>query len=196
MSRARLDCYGAKWLHTIADWGRITYVVQPSHHRFLRKKRKVGRIGYVRFYVTHHIYSAAMSTPPRIAGLDHVVLTVASIPRTIAFYEQALGFKSVEFKPGRYALHFGRQKINLHEVGTVVDPNVRHATPGSADVCFLTATPLGDVIAHLSQVGVNIVQGPVNATGACARLRSVYFYDPDENLIEVANEADDGDANA
>jgi catechol 2,3-dioxygenase-like lactoylglutathione lyase family enzyme len=133
----------------------------------------------------------AMSTPPLITGLDHVVLTVASIPRTIAFYEQTLGFLAHEFKHGRYALHFGRQKINLHEVGTVVDANVRHATPGSADLCFLTEVHLDDVMAHLTEVGVDVVQGPVNATGACARLRSIYFYDPDENLIEVANEVAD-----
>ncbi|MDA8447410.1 VOC family protein [Paracidovorax valerianellae] len=129
-----------------------------------------------------------MSKPPLIIGLDHVVLTVASAPRTIAFYEQALGFAAREFKPGRHSLHFGRQKINLHEVGTVVDPNVRHATPGSADLCFLTSAPLDDVMAHLAEMGVSIVQGPVNATGANARLSSIYFYDPDENLIEVANE--------
>jgi catechol 2,3-dioxygenase-like lactoylglutathione lyase family enzyme len=133
-----------------------------------------------------------MSTPPIITGLDHVVLTVVSIPRAIAFYQRALGFEPREFKPGRHALHFGQQKINLHEVGTVVDPNVRHATPGSADLCFLTDAPLDGVISHLAKVGVSIVQGPVNATGACAQLRSIYFYDPDENLIEVANAVDDG----
>ena len=93
-----------------------------------------------------------------------------------------------EFKPQRYALHFGVQKINLHEVGTVVDPNVRHATAGSGDLCFLTQMPLDDVIAHLHSEGVPIVQGPVGATGARHRLRSVYIYDPDENLIEIANE--------
>lgn len=133
-----------------------------------------------------------MSKPPLITGLDHVVLTVESIPRTIAFYERTLGFEPREFKPGRYALHFGRHKINLHEVGTVVDPNVRHATPGSADLCFLTSARLDDVIVHLAKIGVTVVQGPVNATGASARLRSIYFYDPDENLIEVANEVQDG----
>ncbi len=123
-----------------------------------------------------------------VQSLDHVVLTVASIANTIAFYERVLGMTAREFKPGRYALHFGAQKINLHEVGTVVDPNVRHATAGSGDLCFLTQTPLEDVMAHLQAEGVAIVQGPVGATGACHRLRSVYVYDPDENLIEIANE--------
>lgn len=127
-----------------------------------------------------------------VDALDHLVLTVQSIPRSIAFYERVLGMEAREFKPGRYALHFGRQKINLHEVGHVVDPNVKHATPGSADVCFLTRMPLAEVIAHLQREQVAIVQGPVRATGAQATLQSLYFYDPDENLIEVANEVQAG----
>ena len=96
--------------------------------------------------------------------------------------------QAVEFKPGRFALHFGSQKINLHEVGNVVDPNVRHATPGSADICLRTLLPLGQAILHLQAMNVAIVQGPVKATGARSELCSVYFYDPDENLIEVCNE--------
>jgi catechol 2,3-dioxygenase-like lactoylglutathione lyase family enzyme len=126
--------------------------------------------------------------PITVQSLDHVVLTVASIPRTIAFYERVLGMEAREFKPGRHALHFDTQKINLHEVGTVVDPNVRHAMPGSGDLCFLTPTPIGDVLAHLQAHGIAVVQGPVGATGACRRLRSVYIHDPDENLVEIANE--------
>jgi catechol 2,3-dioxygenase-like lactoylglutathione lyase family enzyme len=126
--------------------------------------------------------------PIVLDSLDHVVLTVANIDKTIAFYERVLGMTAREFKPQRHALHFGAQKINLHEVGTVVDPNVRHATAGSGDLCFLTQMPLDDVIAHLQAEGVPIVQGPVGATGARHRLRSVYIYDPDENLIEIANE--------
>lgn len=131
------------------------------------------------------------TTTSLVDALDHLVLTVHSIPRSIAFYERVLGMEAQEFKPGRYALHFGRQKINLHEVGHVVDPNVKHATPGSADVCFLTRMPLAEVIAHLQREQVAIVQGPVRATGAQATLQSLYFYDPDENLIEVANEVTD-----
>ncbi|WP_313333704.1 VOC family protein [Comamonas sp.] len=133
-----------------------------------------------------------MPITPLVDALDHLVLTVQSIPRSIAFYARVLGMEAREFKPGRYALHFGRQKINLHEVGHVVDPNVKHATPGSADVCFLTRMPLAEVIAHLQREQVAIVQGPVRATGAQATLQSLYFYDPDENLIEVANEVQAG----
>lgn len=138
-------------------------------------------------------HDTPLSTPQaanllQVSAIDHIVLTVSSIARSIKFYESVLGMKSVEFKKGRFALHFGQQKINLHELGNVVDPNVRHATPGSADVCFRTGMPLNEAMVHLQMQGVELVQGPVRATGARALLRSVYFYDPDENLIEVSNE--------
>ena len=126
--------------------------------------------------------------PIVLDSLHHLVLTVASIEKTSAFYQGVLGMTAREFKPGLYALHFGAQKINLHEAGTVVDINVRHAAAGSGDLCFLTKMPLEEVMAHLQAEGVAIVQGPVGATGACQKLRSVDIYDPDENLIEIANE--------
>ena len=126
-----------------------------------------------------------------IDALDHLVLTVADIDRTIAFYERTLGMVAQRFTSGgveRLALAFGRQKFNLHQSGRVVDPNVRHATPGSADLCLLASTPIDAVVEHLRSVGVTIIEGPVRRTGARRPLRSVYFYDPDENLIEVSNE--------
>lgn len=126
-----------------------------------------------------------------IRGLDHLVLTVASIERTVEFYGRVLGMEARRFVSGgtsRVALHFGGQKLNLHEVGKVVDPNVRHAAAGSADLCLLTDTPIDEVIGHLDGCGVPAIAGPVERTGARRRLRSVYFHDPDENLVEVANE--------
>ena len=128
------------------------------------------------------------SMPIAIRSLDHVVLTVTSIERTTAFYSRVLGMEVRTFGQGRVALHFGRQKINLHEVGRVLDANVRHATPGSADFCLLTDTPIEEVLAHLRACGVHVIEGPVSRTGAVHGLRSVYFYDPDENLVEVAHE--------
>ena len=144
--------------------------------------------------MTHHtlLPTTQAASLLLVSAIDHIVLTVRSIARSINFYESVLGMKSVEFKPGRFALHFGQQKINLHELGNVVDPNVRHATPGSADVCFRTEMPLDDAIVHLRAQGVALVQGPVKASGARGPLRSVYFYDPDENLIEVSNELGPG----
>ena len=53
----------------------------------------------------------------KIARLDHLVLTVASIEATCDFYSRILGMEVVTFKQGRKALTFGSQKINLHQAG-------------------------------------------------------------------------------
>ncbi len=126
----------------------------------------------------------------RIASLDHLVLTVADIARTLSFYSRVLGMQPQRFMSGgveRHALAFGSQKFNLHQSDHVLDPNVRHATPGSADLCLLTETPIADVAAHLAACEVPVILGPVRRTGAVHPLLSVYFYDPDDNLIEVSN---------
>jgi len=124
-----------------------------------------------------------------IDRLDHLVLTVASIERTCAFYASVLGMEVVTFGAGRTALKFGRQKINLHQAGSEVDPKAARPTPGSGDLCFVAVTPLEQVIAHLGACGIAIELGPVPRAGAIGEMRSVYFRDPDRNLIEVSNYA-------
>jgi catechol 2,3-dioxygenase-like lactoylglutathione lyase family enzyme len=122
----------------------------------------------------------------QIDRLDHLVLTVASIDETCEFYTRVLGMSVSRFGEGRTALKFGRQKINLHEVGKEFVPRAAHATAGSGDLCLVSASPLNDVIRHLEECGVKIIEGPVAKTGATGPIRSVYFRDPDENLIEVS----------
>ncbi len=122
-----------------------------------------------------------------IDRLDHLVLTVRDMAATCRFYERVLGMERRTFGEGRTALHFGRQKLNLHDAANPIDPNVRHATPGSADLCFISTTPMDDIVAHLQAEGVSIITGPGERSGATGRLLSVYVYDPDENLIEIAN---------
>jgi len=129
----------------------------------------------------------------QVNRLDHLVLTVADINRTSEFYERALGMKPMN-KNGRWSLHFGLQKINLHAFGHEFEPKAEHPTPGSADLCFLTEIPLSEVIEHLQKSNVNIIEGPVRRTGAQGPLLSVYFRDPDLNLIEVANQLSDEDS--
>ncbi len=123
----------------------------------------------------------------KVDHLDHLVLTVESIPATCEFYARVLGMEVVTFGGNRQALAFGAQKINLHEAGKEWEPKAQRPTPGSADLCFITHTPLADVIEHLRQCGVEIVEGPVKRTGATGQMVSVYFRDPDLNLIEVSN---------
>jgi catechol 2,3-dioxygenase-like lactoylglutathione lyase family enzyme len=122
-----------------------------------------------------------------IDRIDHVVMTVASVEATCAFYERVLGMSSVTFAGSRRALTFGRQKINLHEAGREFEPKAALAAPGTLDICLITTTPLADVVAHLARCNVTIIEGPVQKTGATGPLCSVYFRDPDRNLIEVSN---------
>jgi catechol 2,3-dioxygenase-like lactoylglutathione lyase family enzyme len=123
----------------------------------------------------------------KIDSIDHLVLTVKNIETTIAFYVRVLGMKEVTFAGGRKALSFGSQKFNLHEVGKEFDPKAARPTSGSADLCLLTSVAMDQVIQHLRDCGVPILEGPVRRTGATGALLSVYFRDPDLNLIEVSN---------
>jgi catechol 2,3-dioxygenase-like lactoylglutathione lyase family enzyme len=121
-----------------------------------------------------------------IDRIDHVVMTVRDIDATCDFYTRVLGMRVVTFAGGRKALAFGRQKINLHLAGREFEPKAAHPTPGSVDLCLIATGALDDVVAHLAACGVSIIEGPVAKTGAIGPLRSVYFRDPDANLIEVS----------
>jgi len=123
----------------------------------------------------------------KISHLDHLVLTVASIENTCNFYQNVLGFKVITFKGDRKALQFGNQKINLHQQGHEFEPKALQPTPGSADLCFISDTPISEVVAHLNQLNIQIEEGPVERTGAVHPILSVYIRDPDQNLIEISN---------
>ena len=126
----------------------------------------------------------------RVRALDHLVLTVASIPESVRFYTSVLGMRGSQFKAAdgstRWALKFGQQKINLHQVGREFEPKAVHATAGSADLCLLTDAPIADWIGHLTVHGLKIEDGPVARSGATGPIVSIYIRDPDENLIEIS----------
>ena len=121
----------------------------------------------------------------RIAGLDHLVLTVADAEATVAFYAR-LGMRSEVFGEGRLALRFGGHKINLHRAGSEIAPHARRPTPGSGDFCLLVEGELADVERELVATGIPIELGPVERTGAQGPIRSLYLRDPDGNLVELA----------
>ena len=123
----------------------------------------------------------------RIARIDHFVLTVASIEATCAFYRDVLGMEVVTFAGGRRALSFGAQKLNLHAVGREFEPKAARPTAGSGDLCLIADPPQDEVIAELKARDITIEEGPVSRTGATGPIRSVYFRDPDDNLVEIAN---------
>ncbi|MEL7088982.1 MAG: VOC family protein [Planctomycetota bacterium] len=128
---------------------------------------------------------------PAVSSLDHLVLTVKDPEATVAFYTRVIGMEAVVFHPSdgstRHALTFGSQKINLHTAAAPFDPKAAHPMPGSADLCFLSDTPLEDWEDHFAEHGVAVEDGPVERTGATGPIRSLYIRDPDRNLIEISN---------
>ncbi|BBF76584.1 VOC family protein [Acinetobacter ursingii] len=123
----------------------------------------------------------------RISHLDHLVLTVAEIEATCNFYQHVLNFEVIEFGENRKALKFGSQKINLHQTGHEFEPKAAFPTQGSADLCFISETPIEHIIQQLKQLHIDIEQGPIQRTGAMGAILSVYIRDPDHNLIEISN---------
>lgn len=122
-----------------------------------------------------------------VRGIDHFVLTCADVDATIEFYTRVLGMTAETFAGGRQALSFGNQKINLHQKGAEFEPRARVATAGSGDFCLLSDVPVAEIAGHLAAEGVAVIEGPVAKTGAAGPLLSIYFRDPDGNLVEVSN---------
>ena len=125
---------------------------------------------------------------PKIESLDHLVLTVADMASTIEFYTRVLGCTEVSYGAGRKSLRFGNQKINVHPRRNDIKLVAATPTPGSADLCFLSSTPVADWRAHVVRHGVAIEAEPSERVGATGTILSIYFRDPDQNLIEVSNQ--------
>jgi catechol 2,3-dioxygenase-like lactoylglutathione lyase family enzyme len=123
----------------------------------------------------------------RIDRLDHLVLTVTDIDASVAFYTRVLGMQAVTYSGDCTALRYSHGKINLHQAGQELEPKAHHPTPGSADLCFITAQPIGSVVADLERAGVDIEDGPITRNGATGPILSIYLRDPDQNLIEISN---------
>jgi catechol 2,3-dioxygenase-like lactoylglutathione lyase family enzyme len=121
-----------------------------------------------------------------IDRIDHFVLTVQSLEATCASYERALGFERVSTPGKPTALKFGAQKINVHEVGHFFEPKPARPTLGAADFRLVTKRPLKDVLTHIESCGIDVELGPVAREGAQGPMTSIYFRDPDGNLIEVS----------
>lgn len=124
-----------------------------------------------------------------LSGIDHLVLTTGDVDKCIEFYTRVLGMRRIEFGSGRLALQIGEQKINLHAVDALIAPRATNPTPGSLDLCFLSARPLHEVLEQLRANGIEIVEGPVARNGAQFPLLSIYIRDPDGNLIEISERA-------
>lgn len=85
----------------------------------------------------------------KINSIDHLVIYVHDPDETIAFHSRVLGMNAVTFANKRRNLVLGAQKINLHKFGERIYPQAQSPKPGSADLCFVTETPMSQVVAHL-----------------------------------------------
>ncbi len=128
-----------------------------------------------------------MNQPPpfSLTRLDHIVLCVADVATTREYYERVLGMELREERPGKWSLHFGDHKISLQDASTAPDI-AKDTVPGSGNFCILTDVPIEDVVAHLRKEGVDIRIGPAEREGAIGKIMSVYFNDPDGNLVEIS----------
>jgi catechol 2,3-dioxygenase-like lactoylglutathione lyase family enzyme len=122
----------------------------------------------------------------QVTGFDHIVLCVADVDRTVDFYEKVLGMQPREERPGKWSLHFGAHKISLQNASTPPQ-NARNTVPGSGNFCLLTDDPVVAFAQTLRGQGIDVVDGPDEREGATGRILSVYFRDPDGNLVEVSN---------
>ena len=130
----------------------------------------------------------------KLEKIDHVVITVKDLNKTIDFYTNILGMKLEKFSSSlknnqiRYAVSFGFQKINIHEEKKPLKPNALNPSSGSMDICFISQNKINDWMNHLEKKGVNIEFGPEQKTGASGPILSIYIRDPDFNLIEISNQ--------
>ena len=130
----------------------------------------------------------------KLEKIDHVVITVKDLKKTIDFYTNILGMKLEKFSSSldnnqiRYAVSFGSQKINIHEEKKPIKPNALNPSSGSMDICFISKNKINDWVHHLVKKGINIEIGPERKTGALGPILSIYIRDPDFNLIEISNQ--------
>ena len=122
----------------------------------------------------------------RLTGFDHIVLCVRDLEATIGFYRDLLGMEPREERPGKWSLHFGANKISLQDA--IANPDIaRDTVPGTGNFCVLTDEPVERFAEVLRDRGIEITAGPGERDGATGRIFSVYFRDPDGNLVEVSN---------
>ena len=130
----------------------------------------------------------------KLEKIDHVVITVKNLNKTIDFYTNILGMKLEQFSSSldnnqsRYAVNFGSQKINIHEEIKPIKPNALNPSSGSMDICFISKNKINDWVHHLVKKGINVEIGPERKTGALGPILSIYVRDPDFNLIEISNQ--------
>jgi catechol 2,3-dioxygenase-like lactoylglutathione lyase family enzyme len=135
------------------------------------------------------------AVPVRVTALDHFVLRVQDLERSLAFYHGALGLEVhflEEFRAGRrpfVSVRAGEQLLDLVPDPTFA-PAKRDEHPGFLHFCVRIAGRLEDALAALEERGVTLLERtPVLRMGATGMGRSVYVHDPDGYVVELKEES-------
>lgn len=127
----------------------------------------------------------------RALGFDHLVLVARDVLATVVFYSAVLGAEVQQLEAWRSGhaeypiLHFGNWKINVHARAGDYDPVASERVPGSLDFCLSWPATIEEAVHHLKSLNVAIEFGPAGQAGARGEGTSVYFRDPDGNLLEL-----------
>ncbi|MGH8014496.1 MAG: VOC family protein [Candidatus Binataceae bacterium] len=127
---------------------------------------------------------------------DHVAMPVGDIERAVEFYQRVLGAKTLGLEKWRagkalvVSVSFGRQKFNLHPPDNTITLKAAHPMIGGGDYCFVWPGTIATAVEHLKRHKIAIIEGPVMRLGGRGKGTSVYFRDPDGNLLELISYAE------
>ncbi len=128
--------------------------------------------------------------PPPLAELDHIALVVASPDEAVDFYLRALGVSSDAYTSTdgriRRAIRIGGIKINFVEEGSRFPPGLHAPVRGAGHFCVMTNVPLSEWAAHLRSEDIRLEAENLPRIGLRGPMTSLFFRDPDRNLVEIA----------
>jgi catechol 2,3-dioxygenase-like lactoylglutathione lyase family enzyme len=133
----------------------------------------------------------ALETRQMEIEIDHVAMPVSDIERSVEFYGRVLGAQPIDLEKWRagkwpiVSISFGRQKFNLHPAANDFTLKAAHPAVGGGDYCFVWEGTPESAIEHLKRQQIQIIEGPVTRIGGRGKGVSVYFRDPDGNLLEL-----------
>lgn len=121
----------------------------------------------------------------KLKNIDHMVITTANLEECLHFYVDILGMDH-QVSDGQHTLKFGNEKINIHTYVGEFTPYAKQAQVGCSDFCLIAEGDIHEIKRNLENAGCTIIEGVVEQSGALGPMDSVYMYDPDGSLVEIA----------
>ncbi|MEZ2454211.1 VOC family protein, partial [Raoultella planticola] len=123
--------------------------------------------------------------------IDHVAITVEDLDASFCFYDRLFRAKiHAEYAPdGKLLVRqiaLGDIVLSIHQINNGVDLVAKRPTTGSADLCFRWGGTMDSAINLLKENNIEIIHGPVpRTTSSHQPAQSIFFRDPDGNLLEL-----------